>query len=44
VLPFFLGFELQRGAPDIGIMVPTDGKGSLWPSSLAGSGGAEGPL
>jgi hypothetical protein len=30
--------------PEIGIMVPTDGKGSLWPSSLASNGEAEGPL
>jgi hypothetical protein len=25
-------------------MVPTDGKGSFWPSSFAGIGGAVGPL
>jgi hypothetical protein len=44
MLPFLLGFKFQRRAPEIGIMVPTDGRGSLWPLSLAGSGGVEGPL
>jgi hypothetical protein len=30
--------------PKIGIMVPTEGKGSFWPSSFVGIGGAVGPL
>jgi hypothetical protein len=39
VLSFLLGFKLQREAPEVGIMVPTDGKVSFWPSSFAGIGG-----
>jgi hypothetical protein len=30
--------------PEIGIMVPMDCRGSFWPSSFAGIGGAVGPL
>jgi hypothetical protein len=44
VLPFFLVSNSKVEPPEIGIMVPTDGRGSLCPSSLDGNDGAEGPL
>jgi hypothetical protein len=44
MLSFLLGFELQHGPPEIGIMVLIDGRGSFWPSIFAGIGGADGPL
>jgi hypothetical protein len=44
MLPVFLAIKLKAEPPEMGRMVPTDGNGSFWPSSFAGTGGVVGPL